>query len=81
MISYEEYEDIVVNTLKRNISSNEDQKKAISSHANESLFIVAGPGSGKTTVILLKILKYILKSSSSLNISFLWCPLAVICGM
>ncbi len=47
MISYEEFEDIVVNTLKRNISSNEDQKKAISSHANESLFIVAGPGSGK----------------------------------
>ena len=44
MISYEEFEDIVVNTLKRNISSNEDQKKAISSHANESLFIVAGPG-------------------------------------
>ncbi len=34
-------------------------KKAISSHANESLFIVAGPGSGKTTVIVLKILKYI----------------------
>ena len=31
MISYEEFEDIVVNTLKRNISSNEDQKKAISS--------------------------------------------------
>ena len=29
MISYEEFEDIVVNTLKRNISSNEDQKKAI----------------------------------------------------
>ena len=56
MFSYEEFEDIVVNTLKRNISSNEDQKKAISSHANESLFIVAGPGSGKTTVIVLKIL-------------------------
>lgn len=27
MISYEEFEDIVVNTLKRNISSNKDQKK------------------------------------------------------
>ena len=59
MISYEEFEDIVVNTLKRNISSNKDQKKAISSDANDSLFIVAGPGSGKTTVIVLKILKYI----------------------
>lgn len=28
MISYEEFEDIVVNTLKRNISSNKDQKKS-----------------------------------------------------
>lgn len=59
MISYDEFEDIVVNILKRNISSNKDQKKSISSKADESLFIVAGPGSGKTTVIVLKILKYI----------------------
>ena len=59
MITYEEFEEIVVNILKRDISSNEDQKKAISSPANQSLFIVAGPGSGKTTVMVLKILKYI----------------------
>lgn len=59
MISYEEFEDIVVNTLKRDISSNQDQKDAILSESDESLFIVAGPGSGKTTVIVLKILKYI----------------------
>ena len=59
MISYEEFEDIVVNILKRDISSNHDQKKAIFSKANEPLFIVAGPGSGKTTVIVLKILKFI----------------------
>ena len=57
MISYEEFEDIVVNILKRDISSNEDQKRAILSDCNESLFIVAGPGSGKTTVMVLKILK------------------------
>ena len=59
MISYDEFEDIVVNTLKRDISSNEDQKIAISSDCDESLFLVAGPGSGKTTVMVLKILKYI----------------------
>ena len=59
MISYEEFEDIIVNTLKRDISSNKDQKKAILSNPNKSLFIVAGPGSGKTTVMVLKILKYI----------------------
>ena len=59
MISYEEFEDIVVNILKRDISSNKDQKNAILSPSNKSLFIVAGPGSGKTTVMVLKILKYI----------------------
>lgn len=59
MISYDEFEDIVVNVLKRDISSNKDQKKAILSTSNESLFLVAGPGSGKTTVMVLKILKYI----------------------
>ena len=59
MITYEEFEDIVVNILKRDISSNEDQKKAILSKSNQSQFIVAGPGSGKTTVMVLKILKYI----------------------
>ena len=59
MISYDEFEDIIVNILKRNISSNKDQEKSISSSADKSLFIVAGPGSGKTTVIVLKILKYI----------------------
>ena len=59
MISYDEFEDIVVNILKRDISSNENQKKAILSPYNKSLFIVAGPGSGKTTVMVLKILKYI----------------------
>ena len=59
MISYDEFEDIVVNILKRDISSNEDQKKAILSESHKSLFIVAGPGSGKTTVMVLKILKYI----------------------
>ena len=59
MISYNEFEDIVVNKLERNISSNQEQKKSISSKPNNSLFIVAGPGSGKTTVMVLKILKYI----------------------
>ena len=59
MISYEKYEDIVVNILKRDISSNKDQKNAILAPSDKSLFIVAGPGSGKTTVMVLKILKYI----------------------
>ncbi|WP_405292981.1 UvrD-helicase domain-containing protein [Methanobrevibacter sp.] len=59
MISPEKFEEIVVNVLERDISSNEDQKKAILSAPNQSLFLVAGPGSGKTTVMVLKILKFI----------------------
>lgn len=59
MINYEEFENIVVKILKRDISSNKNQQQAILSNSNESLFIVAGPGSGKTTVMVLKILKYI----------------------
>ena len=59
MITSDEFEDIVVNILKRDISSNNDQKKAIQTESDKSLFIVAGPGSGKTTVMVLKILKYI----------------------
>ena len=59
MITQEKFEEIVVNVLKRDISSNEDQKKAIFSRPDESLFLVAGPGSGKTTVMVLKILKFI----------------------
>ena len=59
MISYDEFEDIVVDILERDISSNKNQQKAILSKSDESLFIVAGPGSGKTTVMVLKILKYI----------------------
>lgn len=58
-MKYEDFEEIVIKILKRDISSNKDQKDAISAPLNESQFIVAGPGSGKTTVIVLKILKFI----------------------
>ena len=59
MITQEKFEDIIVKVLERDISSNEYQKKAIFSNPNQSLFLVAGPGSGKTTVMVLKILKFI----------------------
>ena len=67
MIDYNEFEEIVVNVLERDISSNEDQKLAISSPKDQSLFIVAGPGSGKTTVMVLKILKFIFVDDISPN--------------
>lgn len=61
MISFKYFQKIVIEKLNRDISfeSNENQNIAISSDANDSLFIVAGPGSGKTTVMVLKILKFI----------------------
>jgi len=67
LIDYEEFEEIVVNVLERDISSNEDQKLAISSPKDQSLFIVAGPGSGKTTVMVIKILKFIFVDDVSPN--------------
>lgn len=61
MIDWDIYEKLVVEHLNRKISKNDnpDQNKAISAPITESQFLVAGPGSGKTTVMVLKILKFI----------------------
>ena len=61
MIEWNSFEKLVVENLSRDIRSdvNFDQNKAISALTNQSQFIVAGPGSGKTTVMVLKILKFI----------------------
>jgi DNA helicase-2/ATP-dependent DNA helicase PcrA len=61
MIRWNEFEQIVVQNLERDIKkdTNRDQNKAISAPINQSQFIVAGSGSGKTTVMALKILKFI----------------------
>ncbi|MDR1819786.1 MAG: DEAD/DEAH box helicase [Methanobrevibacter sp.] len=59
MIEYERFKEFIIKVLKRDIGNNIDQNKAISSEVDKSLFIVAGPGSGKTTVMVLKILKFV----------------------
>ena len=61
MILWETYQDIVTEHLNRRISAedNPDQNQAISAPLTRSQFLVAGPGSGKTTVMVLKILKFI----------------------
>ncbi len=61
MLDWNIFEEIVVEKLGRDIRPevNPDQDKAINAPINESQFIVAGPGSGKTTVMVLKILKFI----------------------
>ena len=59
MIEWNTFEQLVVENLGRDIRSevNPDQNNAISASTNQSQFIVAGPGSGKTTVMVLKILE------------------------
>lgn len=61
MISYQIFEDIVDENIGRKIRSNDnlEQHRAIKASRDSSLFMVAGPGSGKTTVMVLKILKFI----------------------
>lgn len=62
MIPWPQFQQIVIEKLGRNIQSNQNppQHQSISAPIDQSLFIVAGPGSGKTTVMVLKILKFIL---------------------
>jgi len=61
LINWDTYQQLVIEHLNRKISSedNPDQNQAISAPNTESQFLVAGPGSGKTTVMVLKILKFI----------------------
>lgn len=61
LISWNDFEAEVIRCLGRNIDkqNNPEQNRLISSPMTQSLFIVAGPGSGKTTVIVLRILKLI----------------------
>ena len=59
MINYEDFRTIVIEDLKRDIGGNIQQNNSIKADVNDSEFIVAGPGSGKTTVMVLKVLKYI----------------------
>jgi len=61
VISWNDFEHTVVTQLYRDIrrQSNPEQHDTIVAPLNQSLFIPAGPGSGKTTVITLKVLKLI----------------------
>ena len=53
MIEWKIFEKLVVENIGRNIKSevNPEQNEAISAPNNQSQFIVAGPDSGKTTVM------------------------------
>lgn len=61
MIAWNDFENAVVSHLDRDIRRNRDpdQHDSIGAQHDQSLFIAAGPGSGKSTVIALRILKLI----------------------
>jgi DNA helicase-2/ATP-dependent DNA helicase PcrA len=59
MVSWQDFENAIQTGLGRKIEDNKQQSDIISAPADRGLFVVAGPGSGKTTVSVLRILKLI----------------------
>ena len=59
MVSYDLFLKVVAPATGRNIDSNPNQKSIVSSPLNRSIKVIAGPGSGKTTVIALRLMKLI----------------------
>src|SRR2546429_4355306 len=67
MIDYQDFQQTVVDVLHRDIRKESDlgQSAAIRAPINQSLFVIAGPGSGKTSMITLRVLKLILVDNVS----------------
>lgn len=60
MISIEQFiEATKSKDLKRDLTANPEQMESVTAPVNQSQKIVAGPGSGKTTVLVLRVLKII----------------------
>jgi DNA helicase-2/ATP-dependent DNA helicase PcrA len=61
MITWDDFCSLVTHTIKRTLDSNQDKNQwdAICAPLDTSLFLVAGPGSGKTTVLALRVLKFV----------------------
>lgn len=60
MITLEDYKDLVRQVLDRNLEENVAQRDGVEHASNEILMLVAGPGSGKTTVLVLRALRHVL---------------------
>lgn len=60
MISVDSFKELVRGVLRRNLEDNHAQRDGVSHEGNDVLMIVAGPGSGKTTVLVLRALRHVL---------------------
>jgi len=59
MVELNRFIDCIEHSLGRNIKSNKEQHSIITADFEKCLKVVAGPGSGKTTVVVLRLLKMI----------------------
>ncbi|MCY6493409.1 UvrD-helicase domain-containing protein [Leptolyngbya sp. GGD] len=60
MITVEAYKNLVREVLKRDLDQNPAQRDGISHEGNDVLMLASGPGSGKTTVLVLRALRHVL---------------------
>ncbi|GHO61374.1 hypothetical protein KSC_002660 [Ktedonobacter sp. SOSP1-52] len=60
MIAWNDFCQLVTHTIQRTLDPNRDRNQwdAICAPLDTSLFLVAGPGSDKTTVLALRVLKF-----------------------
>lgn len=59
MFQLPDFLDATAVALDKHLTTNKQQHQAITADKGHSLFLVAGPGSGKTTVLALRVLKLI----------------------
>jgi DNA helicase-2/ATP-dependent DNA helicase PcrA len=60
MISIDSFRSLVYQVLDCNLDENNAQREGVNHDSSDVLMIVAGPGSGKTTVLVLRALRHVL---------------------
>lgn len=60
VITFEEYKTLILEVLNRDLDENSAQHDGVGHASSDVLMLVAGPGSGKTTVLVLRALRHVL---------------------